>query len=141
MIELLATLVITVSSMVLFAYWFRYTSLLILSAKTTRDYAADVAMANSLSFLEVQSQLRERSSADPDRLRDLLDRDYAIVCKLLEQGSLENGMLAINYRVMHGWYALSRRFSTSAAYRALEEMSQTVAYFANTVGEQAANAA
>ena len=37
MIELLATTIITVSSVALFGYWFRYTCLLILSAKTTQD--------------------------------------------------------------------------------------------------------
>ncbi len=58
MLELIVTLVITVSSVLLFGYWFRYTCLLILSAKTTRDYAADIAAANQLSFLQVQAQLR-----------------------------------------------------------------------------------
>jgi hypothetical protein len=137
MIELIATLVITVSSVVLFAYWFRYTSLLILSAKTARDYAGEVAMANQLSFVQVQSQLRETSNADLDRLLSLLDRDYAVLCRLLEQGSLENRMLAINYRVTHAWYGMSRKFSASAACRALDEMSQTVAFLANALGEQA----
>jgi hypothetical protein len=146
MIEILATIVITVSSALLFAYWFRYTSLLILSAKTARDYAGEVAMANQLSFLEVQSRLRERAGSDLDHLRDLLDRDFAVVRYLLEHASnaasgqigLETGMLAINYRVMRSWYAMSRRFSDSAASRALEEMSLVVAHFANSMGERAA---
>ena len=42
MIELLATTIITLSSVALFGYWFRYTCLLILSARTTRDYAGAV---------------------------------------------------------------------------------------------------
>jgi hypothetical protein len=37
MLELVATGIITASSVFLFAYWFRYTCLLILSAKTTLD--------------------------------------------------------------------------------------------------------
>ena len=57
MVELITTGVLTVGSVLLLAYWFRYMCLLILSAKTTQDYAGQVATANQLSFLEVQSQL------------------------------------------------------------------------------------
>src|ERR1700680_990857 len=121
MIELIVTVVITASSMLLFGYWFRYTCLLILSARTARDYARDVAMANQLSFLEVQSQLRE-SGADLDGLRNALDRDYAVISNLLQNAnvsSLEGRMLAVNYRVMRAWYGVSRGFSTTAASQAL----------------------
>ena len=151
MIELLATIGITATSALLFAYWFRYTSLLILSAKTARDFAAEVAVANRLSFLEVQARLRQNAASDLDRLRDLLDRDYAVVRYLVDhasnaslgqealgQAALETRMLAVNYKMMRGWYALSRRFSESAASRALDEMSQVVAHFANAMGERAA---
>ena len=55
MIELVTTVIITASSVLLFGYWFRYTCLLILSAKTTRDFAGQVAAANQLGFLEVQT--------------------------------------------------------------------------------------
>ena len=46
MFETATTILIIVGSMLLFGYWFRYTCLLILSAKTTRDYAGEVAAAN-----------------------------------------------------------------------------------------------
>ncbi|SRR5712691_1799082 len=145
MIELIATIGITVSSALLFGYWFRYTSLLILSAKTTRDYAGAVAMANQLSFLAVQSQLREQVPVELDALHKALDRDYAIVTCLLKHASstsavedaLEKRMLEIDYRLMRAWYRVSRSFSTEAARSALEEMSQVVAHFANAMGEQA----
>jgi hypothetical protein len=146
MIELSATVVITVSSVVLFAYWFRYTCLLILSAKTARDYTADVAYSNSLGFAEVQTELKQSSSPDLDRLRAALDRDYRVVRDLLKkagagQSALETHMLAINYRLMGTWYQVSRHFSGSTAARALGEMSMVVAHFANLMGEQAASAA
>jgi hypothetical protein len=148
MVELIATICITVSSAVLFGYWFRYTSLLILSAKTTRDYAGEVAMANQLSFLTVQSQLRTQA-LELDPLQKALDRDYAIVTYLLEHVSgasaveeaLEKRMLKIDYRLMRAWYRVSRNFSSEAARNALEEMSQVVAHFANTTGARAAAAA
>src|SRR5690242_21902222 len=88
MIELAATIIITASSALLFVYWFRYTCLLILSAKTTRDYAGEVATANQLSFLEVQAELREgAASADLDRLHASLERDYAVVSYLLKHAA------------------------------------------------------
>ncbi len=138
MIELLATAAITFSSVVLFAYWFRYTCLLILSAKTARDYAFQVATDNRLSFLGVQSQLREPASSDLDGLRDLLDRDYAVIARMMTQvanSRLETRMLAINYRLAGAWYRVSRRFSAQSARQALEEMSLVVAHFANSIGE------
>ena len=149
MIELIATVTITVGSIVLFAYWFRYTCLLILSAKTARDYTSDVAYSNKLGFPEVQKQLDRSASPDLDRLRAALDNDYRVVRNLLkympksEEGPspLETQMLAINYRLMGTWYQVSRHFSGSTAARALGEMSMVVAHFANLMGEQAASAA
>jgi hypothetical protein len=146
MIELIATVVITVSSVVLFAYWFRYTCLLMLSAKTARDYTTDVAYSNQLGFPEVQAQLKQAGSPDLDRLRAALDRDFKVVRDLLKytsktadgQSALEIQMLAINYRLMGAWYQVSRHFSGSTAARALAEMSMVVAHFANQMGEQAA---
>jgi hypothetical protein len=146
MIELIATFTITVGSVVLFAYWFRYTCLLILSAKTARDYTSEVAYSNKLGFPQVQAQLSQGSTPDLDRLRAALDRDYEVVRQLLrympraEEGPspLETHMLAINYRLMGTWYQVIRHFSGTAGARALGEMSMVVAHFANLMGEQAA---
>lgn len=144
MTELIATAIITTSSGLLFAYWFRYTCLLILSAKTTRDYAAQVALANQLSFPQIQSVLRHREGADLDRLKDSLDRDYKVLTYLLEhsanavagEAGVEKRMLQVNYRMMGVWYSVSNRFSSSAARRALDEMAAVVAHFANAMGER-----
>src|SRR6202790_1828500 len=84
MIELIATVVITASSVMLFAYWFRYTCLLILSAKTARDYTSDVACSNSLLFPEVQAQLNQSASPDLDQLRAALERDYKVVRQMMK---------------------------------------------------------
>jgi len=148
MIELITTVIITASSVLLFGYWFRYTCLLILSAKTARDFAGQVAAANQLGFLEVQAQLRA-ASVNLDSLRDTLDRDYAVLSSMLkqvrgssvEESSLETTMLSLNYRVMRAWYRVSGVFSPAAARKALEEMSMVIAHFANTMGQQAEGAA
>ena len=143
MTELITTAVITASSILLFGYWFRYTCLLILSTRTARDYVGDVAAAHQLGFLEVQSRLRD-GSPEFDRLRDALDRDYAVLARILKNSThsgMEERMLGIDYRFMSAWYRISSRFSPAAARRALEEMSMVVAHFANAMGERAAGAA
>jgi hypothetical protein len=80
-----------------------------------------------------------------DRLRDSLDRDYAVLTYLLKhasagsgEGGIEKRMLEINYRVVRAWYNVSRQFSPAAASRAIGEMSQVVAHFANAMGERSA---
>jgi hypothetical protein len=123
-------------------YWFRYSCLLILSAQTTRDYAADIATANQLSFLKVQAQLRE-NAVDLDRLQAALDRDFAVVTYLIQNASgqgewgMEDRMLQLNYRLMGAWCSISRSFSPEAGRRALDEMSMIISHFANTMGERA----
>jgi hypothetical protein len=140
MLESVLTIVITASSVLLFGYWFRYTCMLILSARTTQDYAAEVAMANQLSFLEIQAQLRS-GQADLERLHSSLDRDYALITSLIQasQGQLrvEDRMLQVNYRLMGAWYKVSTRFSADMGRQALEEMSSVIAHFANAMGERA----
>ncbi|MBZ5672868.1 MAG: hypothetical protein LAP61_01345 [Acidobacteriia bacterium] len=143
MLELIVTLVITVSSVLMLGYWFRYSCLLILSAETTRDYAADIATANQLSFLQVQAELREQQPADLNRLQASLDRDLAVVTYLIQNASgqgewgIEARMLKLNYRLMSTWCSVSQRFSPEAGRRALDEMSMIVSHFANSLGEQA----
>jgi len=143
MLELIVTSVITASSVLLLGYWFRYSCLLILSARTTRDYAADIATANQLSFLQVQAQLRE-NPVDLDRLQSALNRDFALVTYLIQNASgqgewgMEDRMLQLNYRLMGAWCSISRIFSPEAGRRALDEMSMIISHFANAMGERAA---
>jgi hypothetical protein len=142
MLELIATVIITASSALLFGYWFRYTCILILNAKTTRDFAGEVAMANQLSFQLVQNEL-QTASADLSRLHESLNRDYALLTYLISHAAgaqgdvgLEDRMLQLNYRLMGACYRISQPFSAAAARKALEEMSQVVAHFANVMGER-----
>jgi len=152
MIELIATIALTASSALLFGYWFRYTCLLILSAKTTRDYAGEFAAAVELSFPSVQEKLRwgtGSSTSCLEELRASLNRDYAVVTYLLKNVNdtsagaslVEVRMLEINYRLMGAWFSVSKRFSVTAAQHALEEMALVVSHFANTMGERAEAAA
>ncbi len=149
-LEFAVTVSIVAGSVLLLAYWFRYTCLLFLSAKTARDYAVDVAVANQLGFLDVQVRLRQGSLVELDPLHRALERDYSLITFLLknaapasaesavEETLTELRMLEMYYRVMGAWYRVSRTFSTEAARHALEQMSVVVEHFANVMGERAA---
>ncbi|MEQ1948214.1 MAG: hypothetical protein ABL995_13555 [Bryobacteraceae bacterium] len=146
MIELVATVVITLSSVLLFGYWFRYTCLLILSAKTAKDYASQVAAQNQLGFLEVQSQLQADVLA-LDPLRAALDHDFALLSRMLKESeaaegsAIENRMLDLNYRLNAMWFRAASSIAPASARKALQEMSMVIAHMANAMGEQAASSA
>ena len=146
MIEFSVIVAMTAGSVLLFGYWFRYTCVLILSTKTVRDYAGQVAAANQLEFLEVQERLKS-GATNLGQLQGALDRDYSILVSLLSavssgdaQGSIETRMLQLNYRCMAAWSSFSRRFSSQASSRAMEEMAQVLSHFANLMGEHATSA-
>ncbi|MEI9812283.1 MAG: hypothetical protein WDO18_06260 [Acidobacteriota bacterium] len=121
MLETAITILIIVGSMLLFGYWFRYTCLLILSAKTTRDYAGEVAVANHLSFLEVQALLRDSGPVELDRLHASLDRDYQLVTSLIENATgtedfrVEDRMLQMNYKFARFLFKTAGKFSPDVA--------------------------
>ena len=145
MVELVTTVSLLVASVGLFLYWFRYTCLLILSARTAHDFASDLAPAYGLRIIEIQSRLNADQAGDLAGLHAALERDYAIVQKLLThsadtQSLIQNRMLGLYYQTAQISYTVSRSFSTSAASRALEEMAAVVAHFANAAAEAAAAA-
>ncbi len=143
MVEIAATITVTVGSALLFTYWFRYMCLLILGTKTARDQSRAAAVAIQLEFPEVQSQLHD-PRADLERLRRLLDRDYAVLTALLNrspgysprESMIEMRMLKIDYWMVSLRYRLICRVSIAPARRALEEMSLVVVYLANLMGER-----
>ena len=147
---MIVSIAILVMSTGLFLYWFRYTCLLILSAKTSRDYSRDVAAANRLQFVEIQSQIkRVVDPAEMDRLQVCLRRDYEVISALLrhthdatlEGSAVEDTMLKIDYRIMEVWYGVARSLSPRHAAHAITEMCQIVGYFANSMGERSLTSA
>jgi len=144
---MIASILIIVFSAVLFVYWFRYTCLLILSTKTTKDYTSLVASANQLELLETQESLR--MGVEPERLDGLrasLENDYRVLTSLLRHAAefqiggynIEQRMLMVDFACMQLWYGVCRRFSQSQAHQTLDEMSSIVSHFANAMGERGA---
>ena len=142
---MIVSLLIIGVSLTLFLYWFRYTCILILSAKTSRDYATQIASANHLTFRETHETLMDESDTAPlEKMHQSLDRDYRLLTYLLQHvsgdtaagGSLENRILMIDFRLLSVWYALTRRFSSQHARAALLEMASIVGHLANAMGER-----
>jgi hypothetical protein len=141
---MLSISVIIFFSVVLFAYWFRYSCLLILQNRTI--YNQTHAVSSGLTFQAVQERLKgEGKSVDVlDQLRHDLSNDYRILCFLLRCSSdtgvdpIERRMLMIDYWILQGWYAIMRRAALPQASKALEEISNIVSYFAYSVGKNGA---
>jgi hypothetical protein len=143
---LVVSILIIGISLTLFLYWFRYTCVLILSTRTSRDYTAQIASANQLTFLETQTNLLEEEETAPfQKIHQCLDRDYKLLTYLLQHGSshgeersLENRILMVDFRIMSLWYGMVQHVSRPQARNALLEMSSIVSHLANTMGERIA---
>ncbi len=141
---MLASTLISLVSLVLLVYWFRYTCLLLLHSRMECASATLVASANRLSFLTVREQLLSGGLELPlDEFQRALDRDYRVLRYLLEHSagleisSLERQLLAMDYQLMQLRYRLTRNTSRDQASKALCEISGILGYFAQKMGEQA----
>jgi hypothetical protein len=140
---MLSIAVIILFSVVLFAYWFRYSCLLILQNRTASNQAYE--LSSGLTFPVVQQRLRgQGQSVDLlDQLRHDLSNDYRILCFLLRCSAdsgvdpIERRMLMMDYWIMQAWYSVARRAALPQASKAIEEMSNIVSYFAYSVGRNA----
>jgi len=138
---MLAGILIVALSLALFIYWFRYSCILILRNRSEIAAALTLARDNRFSYADVL----ERLSYDPalDKLHASLERDYCILKYLvehaagLELGSLEDRLLMLDYRVMHGVYRLTRTAAPQQARNALSEMATVLGVIAHRIGEQA----
>jgi hypothetical protein len=129
-------------SVALFGYWFRYSCVLILRTRTAEDYAEDVCRANGLSFAQFRAAIGAEGSVDLDQAYNALGHDYSVVTQLLERQSssgdenlLEQKLLKANFRFMQAWFRVSRACGMNSAKQALEEMADTISYFANSFGQ------
>ncbi|MBM3761829.1 MAG: hypothetical protein FJW36_16475 [Acidobacteria bacterium] len=136
-------------SVALFAYWFRYSCLLILRTQTPEDFSGAVSRENGLSFDLVKRQIEATGDANLAELYASLEREYAVVNSLLDQISpssqsenlLEIKLLRANFRVTQLWFRLSHTFGLRSSISALSEMADTIGHFANTCGQQTCSGA
>jgi len=135
---MLASVLIIVFSVVLFAYWFRYSCILLLRNSAV---PAISPVDPRFHFIQVQQGLKNDLELDP--LHKSLQRDYHILSYLLqhaaglELASFEDRILVLDYKVMQAWYRLIRRAAPARARRALVEMSEVLGILVHRIGEQA----
>ncbi len=121
----------------LFAYWFRYTCVLLLAARSPVDYGSRVASDAGLQYPNVLENKIESS----DAVARLLGRDCAILHKLLRNAgvaSFDQSFLGIYYLAMLGWTGVLRMIAPAHRRHTHTEMARVLEYFANAVGEAAA---
>jgi hypothetical protein len=125
-------------SLLLFAYWFRYSCALLLRNRTTSEGVAD----NRFHFASVQERLKTAEDLDP--LWAALQRDYELLNYLLrhaaglEMESIEDRLLVLDYRVMQGWYRLTHTAAPRQARRALAEMADVLGVMSQRMSRQRA---
>jgi hypothetical protein len=139
---MITSLLIIAFSVILLVYWFRYCCILLIRTHAEQQMAVAPAYEAQFSFNHVRERLRTESELDA--LRRSLDRDYALFAYLLEHAaglgatSLEDRLLVIDYKVMQGWYRLTRIAAPEQARRALAEMATVLGLLVGKMGERAA---
>src|SRR5579884_2617893 len=135
----------------LLVYWFRYTCLLILNARTVHDYASELAAANGLTFpsIEVRLAAAPQCGRELDSLARELDRDYRNLMALMQHVAefraagrrLEHRLLLADYHVMRACYSACKRLSLRHCRGPLQEMALIVRHLADAMGESTYGAA
>ena len=134
---MIASVLIIAFSLVLFVYWFRYSCLLLLRNRSEESAAA----ASRFNLGSVQQGLNSGMEMDP--LAQCLERDYRLVTYLLDHAAnleleqLEYRLLVLDYRMMQGWYRLTKSAAPRQARRALGEMADVLNLLVVRIGQQA----
>lgn len=140
--QIVISSIIIAASLALFAYWFRYSCLLILSTQTSQDYTAVVAKASGLSVLDVQAQLEAGQAQNFGAALRAMKADFARVNQLLARvpgveehlSGAEQLLLKLDYRIMGMYASLTARTNPAQAREALLEQCAIVSHFANAAG-------
>jgi hypothetical protein len=120
---MLASILIIAFSLVLFVYWFRYSCLLLL--RNGVEHAE--AESGRFNYAYVRQGLKSGMALDP--LHASLQRDYQVLTFLLQHATsleleqLECKLLVLDYKLMRGWYRLTKSAAPEQARRALAEMA------------------
>ena len=130
---MLASIFIIGFSVILFAYWFRYSCILLM-----RGHAISTDRRFSLGRLEENL----RTDQPLDQLERALRRDYKVLSFLLQHttGSglegLEFRILVLDYKLMQWWYRLTRTAAPDHARQAVREMATILSLLVGKVGER-----
>ena len=116
-------------SVLLFAYWFRYSCVLLLRNAAERAGASPVG-DERFSVARVMQSLKTEPELDP--LERALERDNHVLTYLIEHtadlelASIENRLLLLDYKLMRMWSHLTRTAAPEQSRRALAEMASVL---------------
>jgi len=136
---MIAAIFIIAVSVVLFAYWLRYSCVLLLRNAEERAALSPVS-DDRFSVTSVMQRLKTEPELDP--LERALERDYHILTYLithnteLELASIENRLLILNYRLMRSWSRMTRTVAPAHSRRALGEMASVLSVLVGQMGEE-----
>jgi hypothetical protein len=141
---MVSELLIACLVLVLAAYWFRYNCRSILKTESSRQRARQVASANQLGFAEIDEHIEGGLTANQlDDLSRSLLRDYKVLTCLLRYTAppgrthnIEQRLLMADFRLMQGWYVLTRLYLRGPARRSLDERARILIHFANTLADR-----
>ena len=135
---MIASVLIIAFSLVLFVYWFRYSCILLLRSRADQPAAT---ASERFNYTYVQQGLQSGLELDP--LHRSLENDYKVLTYLLEHAAslqteqLEYRLLVLDYKLMQGWYRMTKSVSPQHARRALTEMADVLRFLVGQMGEQA----
>lgn len=137
---MIASVFIFVVSVGLFAYWLRYSCVLLLRSAQERSELCGVPdeRFNLESVME-----RLRAGNDLEQLERELERDYSVVTYLIEHAadlrlaSIENRLLVVDYKLMRVWSRLTRTLAPEQSRSALAEMANVLGVLVSQMGESA----
>jgi hypothetical protein len=135
---MIASIFIIAISVVLFAYWLRYSCVLLLRSAQER-VSQSALVDDRFSVSSVLERLKSECELDP--LERALERDYRVLSYLinhaadLELMSVENRLLILNYRVMRIWSRMTRSLAPDQSRRALGEMASVLSVLVTQMAE------
>ncbi len=135
---MIASLFIFVISVVLLAYWLRYSCVLLLRSARERTEHGEVSdeRFNLDSVME-----RLNAGTDLNQLDRELERDYSVVTYLIEHAadlqlaSIENRLLVVDYKLMRLWSRLTRTVAPEQSRLAMAEMASVLGVLVSQMGE------
>ena len=126
-------------SVVLFAYWLRYSCVLLLRNAQERSLASSQEREN-FGISHVLESLKTECDLAP--LEQALERDYHVVTYIIEHAadlelaSIENKLLVVDYKMMRIWSRLTRTLAPQQSRRALREMASVLQVLVSQMGDQ-----
>jgi hypothetical protein len=125
-------------SVVMLAYWLRYTCVLLLRGAQERS----TMLTNADDRFSAASVLeRLKTEGDLAPLERALERDYRVVTYFIEHAtdlelaSIENKLLVFDYRLMRLWSRLTRTLAPQQSRRALSEMASVLRVLVGQMGD------